>query len=194
MTGADLLAEYAAYAAAATPAHDQALIARGVPADWLRAPAAPARYGFSRARHNDDGTWEPADDGLRCVILPDPPLSELDSPDWPTVGLADLIAFPPDRPGEWRIRCGSAILNAEEVERCAFHGEPLVIHPTPMDWLRAEGQGVVILDWSAFLPFHLSGPPAFRCATRDLAARLDRALHRPAHRHRIEAPPREAAA
>lgn len=189
---ADLLAEFSDHAARVGMAHTHAMVARGVPIDHLLDGAPPPRFGFATIRVDATGTWFPAETGRRCAILPDPPLPDMDSPDWPPAELADLIAFPPDRPGEWWTRTGSAILNAEEVDRCAFHGESLLIHPTPMDWLRAGGQGVVILDWSAFLPFHLSGPPAFRCATRDLAARLDRALHRPAHRHRIEAP-REAA-
>lgn len=195
MSGANLLDEFAGYADAVTDLHHRRLEALGVPRDWLRDPMAPTRYGVARATLRGDGTWEPADTGgTPVLVLPEPPLALVTDPAWPVLDLSDLIALRTDAPGRWWFRTRhTALLNADAPLEAMYRDQPLILHPDPLAWMRAGGAGAVVLDWRAHLPLHLGGAPGIRCTTRALAARVDAALHRPPHRHRIEAPPREAA-
>ncbi|GEO83039.1 hypothetical protein [Pararhodospirillum oryzae] len=180
----DLLDEFALLAAAVTPAHDAALTRRGVPETWLKGRTAPARYGVARGALTKDG-WV-SGPGHAHVFLPDPPLAEIGTPNWPTPELFDLVAFRPDQPGWWWVRNDSVLLNGVEVERAMFFEDPLIIHPDPLEWMKAAGKGVVILDWGAFLPLHVGGPSRLVCTTLPLAERLDWALRQPPRRFRIE--------
>ena len=73
-------------------------------------------------------------------------------------GIVDLIAWQSDSPGKWWTRRGIApVLGQEAIERAAHYGEALALHPTPLNWLVANRQGAVILDWSAHLLFWLGG-------------------------------------
>ncbi|GEO82016.1 hypothetical protein [Pararhodospirillum oryzae] len=180
----DLLEEFATLATATTPDHDRALTRRGVPETWLKAPSAPARYGVGRGALTKEGwVFGP---GHAHAFLPEPPLADIDSPEWPTPELFDLVVFRPDQPGRWWSKNESVLLNGSEVERATFFEDPLVIHPDPLEWMRAGGQGVVILDWGRFLPLHVGGPSRLVCTTLPLAERLDRALRAPPRRFQIE--------
>ena len=63
----------------------------------------------------------------------------------------DHIAWYPDDPARWWLRRGTAVLLGEiEVVHAEVYGEPIQVHRTPLDWLKAGGEGVVIVaDWEA---------------------------------------------
>ncbi|MFG0245757.1 MAG: hypothetical protein ACF8MF_06885 [Phycisphaerales bacterium JB052] len=185
MSSTNLLNEFVTYAAAAARATDARLAgAYGVPLDWLQSGAA--RYGI--ASGNTQGQhWQPDPIGRPLLVLPDVPLADPDDERLGAVDIGDLIAFNPHEPTRWWARTGAAVmLNPEGVERGQHHAEPVHVHATPLDWLRAAGAGIVVLDWSGHLPLRLAGPPRLIAADLALAERLDRALNRPAPRHRIE--------
>ncbi len=164
---------FATFAAAVTSRHDSALMDLGVPAAWLQ--AGPARYGVASAVFAGDH-WEPHEDGTPVCVLPDAPLSDLGEVVEP---VADLIAFRTIDPGRWWLLTGAGVLlNPTARDRADYMGEPLLIHRTPLDWMRAGGDGVVVLDWAAFLPLHLGRVPLV-AADLALGERLDEALNRP---------------
>lgn len=62
---------------------------------------------------------------------------------------ADLLAWPIDRPSEFATAVGRAdLLGADRIENPSSYlgGRPLQVHRTPLAWLRAGCQGVVVLD------------------------------------------------
>jgi hypothetical protein len=188
-----LLSEFAAYASAVEKIHDKALARRGVLDSWLNAPTAPSRYGVAHGQTTEAGDWLPSETGKLFVILPEPPLAMIDAPEWPTSALIDLIAFRPDNPTCWWSRTGaSVLLNGDAVAKADFFDRPLVIHPDPLAWMVSGGEGVVVLDWSAHLPFYLSGP-ILAASSLALAERLDQALNHPPPRTKILVSQAEAA-
>jgi hypothetical protein len=62
--------------------------------------------------------------------------------------LADLLAWPLAEPGEWFYREGTpgAALGQEYLDAAQFDGEPVVLFLTPLDWLRANCKGAVLLE------------------------------------------------
>jgi len=65
--------------------------------------------------------------------------------DWPEWQLFDLVAFKLENPTRWWRRLGVADILGNAA---SFTVEPKTLHPTPLDWLRAGGTGLVVLDWS----------------------------------------------
>jgi hypothetical protein len=125
------------------------LIAQGVPYTWLW--AGPMRFGITNII-TGAGTYEPMPDGKRAFVVPAVPLSNDSLDD----DIGDLVAWFPDNPSRWWCRLGAVpFLNFQAVERAAFFREPLTLHPTPLGWLRASGEGAVILDPRAHLPLWL---------------------------------------
>ena len=53
-----------------------------------------------------------------------------------------------------------------------------MMHATPLEWLRAFGEGACVLDWSAGLRLHL-GATRLLVSDRDLGNRLTCALKTP---------------
>lgn len=186
--------EFVTYAAAAGSVIGARLAdGYGVPAKWLQSGAC--RYGLARAT-TEGQHWQPDAAGRPLLVLPDCPLADPDDDRFGTVEIADLIAMDPRTPGQWWARTGAAVLlNPEAVEYGQHFGKPVHVHTTPLDWLRSAGAGIVVLDWSAHLSMHLSGPSRLIAANLPLAERLDHALNRPGPHHRIVVPnPRRVAA
>jgi hypothetical protein len=147
MTTADLAEEFTAATAAVKRADFDHLVAQGVPYTWLW--AGPMRFGITSA-----GTYGPMPDGQRAFIVPAIPISN-DSVD---NDVGDLIAWFPDTPSRWWCRYGATpFLNFEAIERAVHYHEPLRLKSTPLSWLRASGEGAVILDDSAHLPLWFGG-------------------------------------
>ena len=118
---------------------------------WFRDGRLAGHYGAARIEPRDDGTYEPTTtaDAPSALILGVRPT---DGP------IFDLVAFSPSQPLKWWTRLGIATLLGEEIrDRTAFFGDPLVIHPTPLDWLRADADGGCILDWRCDLRLLLGG-------------------------------------
>lgn len=195
MTGADLMAEFWSYTEAVTEAHLVRLESLGVPRAWSRDLMAPRRFGAALARLERNGTWTPDPAGTPVCVLPETPVVNIYDPAWPVTEVSDLIAFTPGEPGRWWVRTGNAaLLNAIEVDAAAILDRPLILHADPLEWMRAAGDGAVIIDWRCFLPLHLGGAPSITCMDMDLAERLDRRLKRPPGRQRIEIAQTEAMA
>ena len=64
--------------------------------------------------------------------------------------VVDLVAFMPHRPGRWHIRTGACPLLG--IDNMGVWSESLRVWRTPLDYLRASLQGVVVLSWSAAIP------------------------------------------
>ncbi|MCH7833022.1 MAG: hypothetical protein IIC55_09155, partial [Proteobacteria bacterium] len=76
----------------------------------------------------------------------------------PDEGLIDIMAFEPSNPARWYLRLGNAVLLGLHNARLAvFEESPVMVHATPLDWLRADCAGVVVLDWKADLLSYLDG-------------------------------------
>ena len=93
--------------------------------------------------------------------------------------LVDLVSWRPASPARWHLRLGHAVLLGEEQhDFAAFADKPLTIYPTPLAWLCGSGNGAAVVDWAAYLPFHIWARRIL-VADRDLKGRLSRALRAP---------------
>ena len=182
MSAAELLSEWLSTSMAATRSDFEALIARGVSPHWLW--LGTTRFGVCKIEPHSDGTYEPRPGGLRAYIVPLIPLAPdtlIEHHD-----LGDLIAFTLDAPETWWC-CYSTIplLNPEAAERARWFREPLHVWRTPLDWLRAQGSGSVILDWRASLRLWLDDVPEIIAQDLVLGERIERRLVLPRARTRI---------
>ena len=81
------------------------------------------------------------------------PVYDADTPAWAPLehrfdGLLDLFAFDPTRPDCWWLRRGQApLLGSIYLDLALQVGCALPIYSNPLSWLRAEGEGLMILDW-----------------------------------------------
>jgi hypothetical protein len=123
------------------------LVAAGVSWETI-ATAAPA---LARIRVSKGITFEPDDDGGSAFIVP----VRVESPITPETfdaatavrdgAIIDLVAFHPLHPDRWALRRDAAEwLGAVEPQ---FIGPPAVrVWRTPLDWLRADCEGIVLLS------------------------------------------------
>ncbi|MCZ6604843.1 MAG: hypothetical protein O7A03_06825 [Alphaproteobacteria bacterium] len=105
----------------------------GVPAE-----ATPIA-GLDRIQNNGNWYW-PDPDGQPFVILP-----AFDSGE-----VADLVAFQPHRPMNFKTRTGAVPMLG--IDNTATNFGPLRIWRHPLNYLRARLEGVVILSWGGALP------------------------------------------
>ena len=143
----DLWSEFLSAVPRLRRCHLDRLAALGIGAHEI---LAAGNAGMARIRRHAGGLYEPDDTGDPALIVPIF-LGEIPAPGNPVAEpiLDDLIAWHPDRPNRWALRAGTAVTLGN-----AWGSWPLPIHRTPLDWLRAGGAGVVILDWvGAFLRF-----------------------------------------
>ena len=73
----------------------------------------------------------------------------------------------------------SAVLGLHNARLALLEEAPVLIHGTPLDWLPAECQGVVVLDWKADLLSYLDGFGVLTDAAT--GKRLDRVFRRHIH-------------
>ncbi len=99
------------------------------------------------------GGYTPTDAGDVKVIMPvwaGPAPSIHQAVEHPV--LADLIAWHPERPTRWHYRIGNpgAVLGADNLDLVHAEGLPISFALTPLDWLRGDCRGAVLLDlcWS----------------------------------------------
>jgi hypothetical protein len=122
------------------------------------------------------GRWRRMFRGDEAILLPVHAPSGL---------LADVVAFRLETPKSyWPMVGGQPMLGAENIERAAFDRAPLMVHECPLDWLRADCDGIVVLDWKAYWPLWFDGVPALQIRDRTFAARAAAAFGRP-----LEPPP-----
>lgn len=170
------MTEFAASVGAMTSATDSYLLKRlGIPESVLYRGAS--HVGVGLALLGDDGMYQPApDEGLQVIVVPVGVEGEVG---WDH--LHDLVAFRPGETARWWRRTGnSVLLNPEGARRAEHFNELLPVWSSPLSWLQHGGQGVVVLDWSAYLPLYFVGVAAVACEDLPLAKRLLSALKEPA--------------
>lgn len=139
------------------------LIAAGV------SPVALA-FGWVGALNaaRDGDYWQPVERGARVFVVPVKIFDPV-TPEWPepedavTFGdLVDLVAFRLDAPERWALRVGSAtwlgacepqflvrqVVSTKDEKMAGLNdlpGRPVLVHRTPLDWLRHAGRGVAPL-------------------------------------------------
>jgi len=180
----DILEELGAAIQATSRRDDAALIAAGVPRSFLY--GTTYRYGVSPILTDKDGGYQPEANGELAIILPAIPLVGPEDPSFPCDDIGDLLAFYLRNPSRWWTRTGTVpALNHDAIERAGFMGERLTIHSTPLDWLRAEGQGVVLLDRRANLRLLLGGVESFLVGDLRLGADIEQRMTKPYPKPRI---------
>ena len=93
--------------------------------------------GFERVEASGQRLYQPCPAGKPALIIA--------VPDGPRIG--DLVAVDPDNPKDWRLRHGRATHLGHNSDILI----PLRVFDSPMDWIRAGGDGFCILDWPASL-------------------------------------------
>lgn len=125
---------------------------------WLRRQGVPeiaidlwpGPVGVAAIETHPLGLFDFAEHGRRAFIQP--VLSGGEFTD-----TVDLIAWYPDNPGRWWTCCYSGVpLGVDQLDRAEIEGEPLLLQPTPLNWLCGGGNGVVVTDWAM-------SAPALRC-------------------------------
>lgn len=147
------------------------LKALGVP--WSTIAHMGARHysgGSSCVIDVDDGLYAPSDEGTPHLIIPVFEDGEL----------VDLVAFSSDQPLAWLLRlgCGWSLGLLDGLERHSWEDE-VRLWASPLDWLRADCDGLCVLDWSAPEVVELARLPGIRCQDQTLAKQLREALSRP---------------
>lgn len=94
--------------------------------------------------------------------------------------LIDLVAWRVGNPARWGLVNGTGwLLNADACLGSRWDAERLTLHATPLDWLRADAVGGVVLDWDAPDLPTLHGFDRIDCGNDMLAGTLRRALTKP---------------
>lgn len=95
-------------------------------------------------------------------------------------GLIDLVAWRPDASMRWGLVSGLGwLLNADTCLGSRWDAERLTLHATPLDWLRADAVGGVVLDWDSPDLTWLRGFAQIDCGNDMVAASIARALSKP---------------
>lgn len=177
MIGRDLEREFDTSVSNILSAHLERLRALGVaPATVARINLAYPALGIASGAIDRHGVFVPGDGSAHVVQ----PLVE-------NGGLVDLIAWRPGAPARWGLRTGLGwLLNADTAFATRWDGEVLDLHATPLDWLCADAQGAVVVDWDAPDLDSLRSFERIRCGNDLLGRTLRRALDRPRRLPRIE--------
>lgn len=150
--------------------HIDRLLALGVPGRGIaELGARQIPFGVGHVERIERGLYQPGDGSLHVI-----------SPVYADGELIDLIAWRSEQPMNWAWRTGLGwALGADETSRDYWPGDPpLQLHATPLDWLRAGGTGMCVLDWEADELEELRGISAIE-ADEMVAVRLHRALSKP---------------
>lgn len=94
----------------------------------------------------------------------------------------NLVAFRLDTPRSFWLfdPTGHApYLGHDAVERAIFYHEPLMVHESPLDWLKAGCQGCVILQWNHYWPAYFGGVSALRAMSPSFGEKLQARLAAP---------------
>ena len=150
--------------------------------------------GLANIKLTRDGRFEFAEDGQPAIIIPcyDGLPFILDAnAERHVEHIVDLVAVDLDHPDRhWRRRGEAVILGAAYLDLAAEAAAPLSVFSNPLAWLRAGGDGIVMLDW-AWAPDLLLG---FDLIAEDveLGNQLEKALRpeiwvMPGHGRRVAA-------
>lgn len=105
--------------------------------------------GWTRVSDIGGRCYTPSDAGAVMVIMPvwvGPAPSIYQAVQHPV--LADLIAWHPEEPTQWLYRIGDpgAVLGADNLELAHAEELPISFATTPLDWLRGDCRGAVLLE------------------------------------------------
>lgn len=166
------LSEFARAAINTTAAQDGWLIGEGVDPSWLYGKMA--RYGYGKAALNDDGTWEPAPNGVGVIIVPEVPILGPGGIVSFEHGL--LIACSPRNPSKMYRRADEwcPMINPDAPEYSRHFDIPLHVFADPVRYLVGKQMGCVIVNWDDVSAYSLTGPRQIICDTLEIAERIDR--------------------
>lgn len=172
MKSADLLAEFCLAVEAVEHRHLDRLASLGVPLSTIDAlfdDDMPAPLGVKAGRV-EDGCFIPGD-GPPHIVQP----IAVDGV------LADYAAWRTETPEKWHLRTGAATFLGDvdrAVDACLW-GEAAHLLPSPLTWLQAGGNGLVILNWSSLDVVELNRLPSVVVDSAELAGMLRATLSRP---------------
>jgi hypothetical protein len=139
MKGADLFREMLSAARSANQQAIDRLRSLGVRPEAL-AYVQPLPFGVVRAEPAGGGLYQPCDLGPPHLVMPVTIDGEL----------VDLLAFRAADPGGWMLRTGQGwCLGLERGVGCLMDDGPVLLHRTPLDWMRADLSGICVTDWDA---------------------------------------------
>jgi hypothetical protein len=155
------------------PADQERLEQAGVSRQFLYRGAV--RVGTVEAMTHTDGYYEPFSLGRRLYVVPAIPLCSIFDPEFdgnaPPIG--DLIAFDLAEPNRFWVRTGAAsFINPYAFAHASLYRVPLPVWSSPLAWLRAGGDGVVILDDTAHLPLWFGGLVAIQADSVELGRKI----------------------
>ncbi|KFG90039.1 hypothetical protein BV98_002212 [Sphingobium herbicidovorans NBRC 16415] len=132
------LGEEMMHAAASAGKHLDRLMAWGIAKETIASLGAYAPIGLAKVERLSNLMYQPNDDGEPHLILPVHEGGDI----------IDMVAFDPRWPDRWLRRTGNAVLlNADDIAAPRWDAGTVEVWATPLDWLRAGGEGVVILDY-----------------------------------------------
>ena len=171
MKTANLLSELEAAAFAVRNAHLDRLQALGVTSQTIaKLGEIQPPFGVIKVDYLGGGLFQPGGDVPHIV-----------QPIYDAGILIDLVAWRTSDPRSWLWRTGAAwALNPDEIKANSWTQEPLTLHATPLDWLRASAQGLCILNWEAHEIRQLLRVKAID-AESHIARQLRGALMKPAY-------------
>lgn len=128
------------------------------------------QLGLMRVAEAGDGLFYPSPDGARRLVVPVYEGSEL----------LDLVAFSTTSPDHWLLRTGFGLalglFEGWEPHRWA---DSVHLYRTPLDWLRAGGDGLCVVDWSAPEIYMLNDLRQITVNDHHVRQQLINALQRP---------------
>ncbi|GAA0623418.1 hypothetical protein [Thalassospira tepidiphila] len=166
------LSEFARAAINTTAAQDGWLIGEGVDPAWLY--GRMARYGTTKAKLHDNGTWEPDPNGVGVIVVPEIPV--LGSGGILSFERGNLIACGPRQPGRMFRRDDTpcSMINPDAPDYARHFDIPLHVFSDPIRYLVGKQMGCVIVDWDEISAFALTGPSQIICDTLEIAEQIDR--------------------
>jgi hypothetical protein len=129
------------------------------------------RIGADQAAINN-GRWEQRFQGDDAYIVPvyEPIDGEL----------VDLVAFRLETPKSyWTLDGRAPFLGYDALYEAEARQQPLMVYESPLEWLKDDQRGIVILDWQHHWPLWLANVPALRCRGIPFGRRLHATLQRP---------------
>lgn len=173
----DLEREFDAAVSNVRTVHLDRLRAVGVaPATVARINLAYPAFGIATGEIDRRGMFLPGDGAPHLVQ----PLVEGRE-------LIDLVAWRPAAPARWGLRTGLGwLLNVDTAFATRWDGNALDLYATPLDWLRADAQGAVVVDWDAPDLGSLRSFEQVRCSGDMVRRRLRQVLERPGGLPRVE--------
>ncbi|MGE4324254.1 MAG: hypothetical protein AB7E60_14660 [Sphingobium sp.] len=148
--------------------HIDRLLALGVPGVVIATLGGhQIPFGVGTVERMERGLYQPGDGPLHVL-----------SPVCEAGEIIDIIAWRSDAPGNWAWRTGLGWALGTDMLLPRWDDDPVQLHATPLDWLRAGGTGMCILDWEAPELGDLHALEAIE-ADEWTAQRLTRALSKP---------------